>query len=383
MAGGSASEGIDVDGLERELSSMWAELTREKDGEDSSPSVMRACVLNLILYSQHDDREKIDTLLDEVTVSHPCRSLVLIADRETTEAHLNAYVSTRCQLNARGTKQICGEQVTIEAGGAVVERIASAVAPLLVPDVPVFLWWKDVPNEDDKLFNRLAEMSDRIVVDSASSHHPYEDLRRFSRMIAGRGGDMRASDLNWGRLTSWCAVVAHFWDVPDYRPYLDAIDRVRIDYDPPESAPEEVSAQALLVAGWLASRLGWQVETTGTESRERNKSTLMRAGERVINIEWRALKGVSGCERMISSLTFTSEETGAEFQVRWKQERTKLETSVKIGDEQKVSRVLAYEGRTDGERLSSELGILSRDVVYEQSLAAAAHLIETLRAREK
>jgi len=43
-------------------------------------------------------------------------------------------------------------------------------------------------------------------------------------------------------------------------------------------------------------------------------------------------------------------------------------------------RVLAYEARTEGERLSGELDILSRDVVYESAVGAAARLLAALGA---
>jgi glucose-6-phosphate dehydrogenase assembly protein OpcA len=64
---------------------------------------------------------------------------------------------------------VCGEQVTIVAAGAAVDTAASAIEPLVVPDVPVFLWWKDIPHEEDKLFNRLVELTDRVVIDSLVS----------------------------------------------------------------------------------------------------------------------------------------------------------------------------------------------------------------------
>jgi glucose-6-phosphate dehydrogenase assembly protein OpcA len=95
----------------------------------------------------------VDDLLETVVERHPCRAIVIAAERGAAEARLDAYVSTRCQLSARGSKRICGEQITIEAAGSAVETASTAVAPLLVPDVPVFLWWKDIPHYEDKLFD--------------------------------------------------------------------------------------------------------------------------------------------------------------------------------------------------------------------------------------
>ena len=180
--------------------------------------------------------------------SIPGRILILIADRDSKEAKLEAYVSTRCRLLGGTGKQICGEQITIEASGQIVETAATAVDPLLVPDVPVFLWWKDIPHYDDELFDRMAHLADRVVIDSAAFDHPYDDLLHLAKMIRGSKRGLRVSDLNWGRLTSWRTLLASFWDVADYRPLLDTVDRISVSYDPPSAAPKEIAPKALLMA---------------------------------------------------------------------------------------------------------------------------------------
>jgi len=171
--------GVEPARLERQLSEMWAEAARGVEGAEGA--LVRACVLNLVVFAADErERAEADALLEEVIERHPCRAIVVAADRGADTARLDAYVSTRCQLTTRGAKQICGEQITIEAAGPVVETASTAVSPLLVPDVPVFLWWKDIPHGDDKLFDRLAEMADRVVIDSATFDRPHEDLLRLA-----------------------------------------------------------------------------------------------------------------------------------------------------------------------------------------------------------
>jgi glucose-6-phosphate dehydrogenase assembly protein OpcA len=367
------SQGIDVGRLEKELAASW-----QSEGGAEESSITRVCVLNLIVHTSHeDDRTQLDDLLDEVTEHTPSRALVLITNRVSTEAKLEAYVSTRCQAGSRGAKQVCGEQITIEASGAQVETAASAIEPLVVPDVPVFLWWKDIPHEEDKLFNRLVELSDRVVIDSLVFDHPHEDIKRLAQII-GERRHLLVSDVNWGRLTSWRNLIAGFWDVADYRTHLDALDHVLIEFDPPDAASEEIAAQALLVVGWMASRLNWQ--PTG-EFRREGKSALwvMRAGERTLNVELRANDDRHGCDSLIASLTLKSAAGGAEFFVGVNEEWTKLETSAKIGDAHAVGRVVTYEAKSEGQRLSRELGMLSRDVIYEQALASVRQLVEALQ----
>lgn len=373
----NAPQGIDVGRLEKELAASWQ---REGEGEESG--LTRVCVLNLVVYAGHEEsRAEIDALLDEVTEHAPGRALVIIADRSSAEPTLHAYVSTRCQTaRGGGAKQVCGEQVTIEAGGAALDTAASAIEPLVVPDVPTFLWWKDIPHEEDKLFNRLVELSDRVVIDSLVFDHPHEDMKRLAQFVRERRQFMLASDLNWGRLTSWRNLLASFWDVPDYRAHLDAVDDVLVEYDPPDVASGEIAAQALLIAGWLASALKWRPDEAGAAAREEKSTRLsFRAGERRINVEFRAAEDRHGCDGLIAALTLRSGATNAEFFVGVNEEWTKLETSARIGEAHTVGRVVSYEAKSEGERLSRELSILSRDEVYERAVESAAQLLEVLQ----
>jgi glucose-6-phosphate dehydrogenase assembly protein OpcA len=374
----STPTGIDVGKIEKELAAMWKPADGSEDGAAES-GVTRACALNLLVYAAvTDDRAQIGEMLDAVCELHPGRTLVLVADREAVEPKLDAYVSTRCRLLGGNRKQICGEQVTIEAAGAAVDTVASAIEPLLVPDVPVFLWWKDIPHYEDKLFSRMTAMSDRVVIDSSCFDHPHEDLLRLARMIRERPQFMSASDLDWGRLTAWRNLIASFWDVPDYRPHLDEIERIVVEYDPPDVAPDEIAPKALLAVGWLASRLGWSFEGRGEREAEEGTIFRLRASSgREIKVLMRATEREGYSDGMLVSLALSTIDASAEFRVAFSDDRKKLETEARIDGSRTVGRLLSYEQKTEGQRLSRELTLLKRDLIYEQALASAAQLIKT------
>ena len=371
-------KGIDAARLERELNAMWAEMSAP-DGDNGSAGVVRACVLNLVVYAEGaEERAEVDELLSEVVERHPCRAIVLAAERAAEDSRLDAFVSTRCQLSSRGAKRICGEQITIEAAGSAVDTASSAVAPLLVPDVPVFLWWKDIPHYDDRLFTRLAGMADRIVIDSASFDRPHEDLRRLARLL--EGGRTRLSDLNWGRLTSWRALVAGFWDVADYRDSLAQIETITIEYDPPDRSREQIAPKALLALGWIASCLGWEVTGEGATLDEDRARFVLKDGGRAIEAVLSATDDVAGRDGWLTSFRIST-AAGDEFFVELLLEEHRLRTGARLRDANHTcERVLGYEARTEGERLSGELDILSRDVVYENAVGAAARLLAALGA---
>ena len=379
------AKGIDTAKLERELNAMWAKMSAPGGGNEGagatqgeaarSAGVVRACVLNLVVYTEAAEaRAEVDELLGAVVERHPCRAIVLAAERGAAEARLEASVSTRCQLSTRGRKRICGEQITVEAAGTAVETASTAVAPLLVPDVPVFLWWKDIPHYDDKLFARLAGMADRVVIDSASFDEPHQDLLRLARLL--EGGRLRLSDLNWGRLTSWRSLVANFWDVADYRASLSLIERVRIEYDPPERAHTQVAPKALLALGWLASSLGWGAAADGSTLSEGGAQFRLRGGDgREVEAVLAGTGDAAGRDGWLTSLTIST-AAGDEFYVELLPGDHKLRTGARLKDTgHTVGRVLGYEARSEGRRLSAELDILSRDLVYERAVASAARLL--------
>ncbi len=373
-------QGIDAARLERELNAMWAEMSAPegdaRDGDAQASGVVRACVLNLVVYAEGAEAHaELDELLGAVVERHPCRAIVLASERGAAEPRLDAFVSTRCQLSARGRKRICGEQITVEAAGTAVETASTAVAPLLVPDVPVFLWWKDIPHYDDKLFTRLAEMADRVVIDSASFDEPHEDLLRLARLL--QGGRLRLSDLNWGRLTSWRSLVAGFWDVADYRASLEQIEKVFIEYDPPDRARGQVAPKALLALGWLASCLGWEAAEGGNAIGEGRARFVLRDGVagREIEALLEATEDAAGRDGWLTSLTITT-AAGDEFYVELLQEERRLRTGARLkGVGHTVGRVLGFEARSEGQRLSGELDILSRDEVYERAVASAERML--------
>jgi hypothetical protein len=84
---------------------------------------------------------------------------------------------------------------------------------------------------------------------------------------------------------------------------------------------------------------------------------------------------------LISSVALSA-KSEADFSVALRDEGSKLETKAKIGTEHSLGRVLAYERRSDADRLSRELAFLSRDAIYEQAIGRAAQLVEAIRGQK-
>src|SRR5437773_1322735 len=132
---------------------------------------------------------------------------------------------------------------------------ASVGIPLLVPDLPVFLWWTGTPPSDGRHVDDLVTLADRLIVDSADFARADLTLPEVARLARFRVG---ITDLNWARLTDWRELIAQFFDVPAWRPFLNGITGIRAGFAVDMDGRDIHPSQALLLLGWLASRLAWR-----------------------------------------------------------------------------------------------------------------------------
>jgi hypothetical protein len=139
------------------------------------------------------------------------------------------------------------------------------------------------------------------------------------------------------------------------------------------------------VMGWLASRLGWQVETEDAPDERQESATRFRlraADARAITVLMRATHDKEESDGMMASLEFSVKGGESEFHVALSPDGTKLQTEAMIGGQRSVGRILSYEARTEGQRLGRELAFLTRDIIYEEAVAAAsAALLESSRRK--
>lgn len=375
-------ETLDVQAVERELNRLW--MDNAGGGErDEAGAVIRARVLNLMVYvSSPQALDEVNELLSEITSAHPCRALVMVAERDTEDRDIEMLVSSYCHSSeAEKTKHLCCEQVTIRACGRFTVELPSAAGPLLVPDLPVFLWWRDQPRLGDEVFRKLGRASDRVVVDSADFLEPYKDLFSLAELLqTERAAHTGLSDLNWARLTSWRGLLANFYDVREYRAALNAINRVRIEYVPPESDAGKIAPKALILAGWLMSRLGWRVAAEQTKATNARAVRLEKDGREIL-LEFQSVERLAAMRGWIARIELSSEvPEPSTFIVSRSEDGRYLETQSVRSKETRASRLLTGGDKTEAELLGRELEILSHDRIYEEAVRAAVLLLKSLTA---
>ena len=369
---------LDVEVVEGQLAELWKQIAGGDTSEDEV-AVLRARVANLLVYVPNAELlDEVRQMMLELTAVHPSRVLVMHGAREAPDRDIEMSVESYCQTDKRtGAKRLCCEEVTLKAQGKFVAELPSAALPLLVSDLATFLWWRDVAQTNEKVFMSLLRASDRLVIDSVEFEDTQRDLLEINKIFVAPDFSVGISDLNWARLTFWRGLLADFYDVPAYQEWLDNINHVRIDYVGPERAPETIAPQALLIAGWLASRLQWELagelqagKTSQTSFNCRSKD------DRNIKLELqRVERGERKPGRLVKVELRSGGETEVSFTVARSADNRHLLSETRLGSETHRGRVLPVRNRTEAQLLSREMEILCNDQIYQEAVAVAAQMI--------
>ena len=389
---------LDVQVVERQLAELWKQTAGASDKDDDDAAVLRARVANLLVFVADDESlDQVHQMLPELTASHPSRVLLMYGAHEADEHDIELSVETICQTDQRsGAKRLSCEEITLQATGKFVVELPSAALPLLIPDLSSFLWWRGALQAGNKVLDTLLRAIDRLVIDSAEFADPLADLVETHQLYSQDQFDhLGISDLNWARLTLWRGLLADFYDVAGYQTLLESVDLIKIDYTAPERGPACVAPQALLFAGWLASRLGWKLAgeqpppPTGEittfhflSKRAGTSNSEDETGDRIIKL---SLKRVEPGERKRGRLvqvelrcSAASSKGPASFIVSRSADNLHVLAEGRVGKSTHRGRVLPVRNRSAAHLLSREMEILCNDQIYQEALAVAAKLITRL-----
>ena len=235
---------VNANTIEKRLADIWRE-----EGEDDDRAVTRAALWNVVAHTWNAEQHAFATdILGRASAAVPQRTIVVRADPQGG-SELSSWISANCHL-VGGGRQVCSEEVAIVAGGDRVGHVAPLVASLLLPDMPVAVWWVgDLPGDRHAYAETLLDPADRLIVDSAHFNGP-DDFELVSR-IAERTTTAPA-DLNWARIDEWRIASAALFDPPAMRERLRAIQHIRVISGGGASLGEV--SEAVLYVAWLIAQ---------------------------------------------------------------------------------------------------------------------------------
>jgi glucose-6-phosphate dehydrogenase assembly protein OpcA len=418
---GETWEGTSVDGaaIEAALAQLWTQAGHRPEGGRRQPPI-RSSVMNLVVYvSRAEDAVLVTDAIAALTERHPSRTICVVTDPNAPTSSLDASVTTHCGTAHSG--RLCWEQIHITAHGATAAHVPGVVIPLVRPDLPTYLWWIGAVPYEAELFRHMVDLCDRLIVDSGFFARPVEGLAQLAAHKQRTAGDRGVGDVHWMRLTPWRNLAAQFFDGEELRPYASCIDSVRLGYTHDEQTHGGLG-QALLLAGWLTSCLGWSPRPRAawrhgdTVHLEAERPAEGRSGTVAIDIRRQAtgeLSGFSpiatdalpptasatgpggpGCRAAAASgrlapsadmdglvslrLTATLQGVPGVFAMERRPQSSEATTTTTIGSVQGAARMVRMAPRSLAELLYAELEMWRHDRLYEAALAAAAALTESL-----
>ena len=191
------------------------------------------------------------------------------------------------------------------------------------------------------------------------------------------------TDLNWARLTPWRELLARFFDVPEWRPFLDAISGVRAGFAVDMDGREIHPSQALLLIGWLAARLGWRAAEHLAPSEAGGHLFRMARvdGDPLwMRLRPRFFRGVD--EGDVTGVRLLADRDGrhAEFVVKRADESAfHADVDVLIDSTIVARRRVYLPTPSVASLLAEELSITGSDLVYESALGALVALTGSMR----
>jgi glucose-6-phosphate dehydrogenase assembly protein OpcA len=261
--------------VDEELRALWA--------APSPPGELpraRARTANLVLVAGTVDlADAWRSIVDDVVQNVPARAIVVGLDADGPDS-LEADVTAVCSPAGGGALAVCSERVALTARGALCANVASVVGSLCLADVPTTLVWIGRVHVDDPAFAPIAAESGRIVLDAAQGS--LGSLANVVYWARARAHAERpgVADLAWTRLAPWQELCARMFDEPRARALASRVTRVAITQASQPGTP--LGAEASLLLGWLATRLGWRPASMA------GKLRLLRADGAPIAVSLRA-----------------------------------------------------------------------------------------------
>jgi glucose-6-phosphate dehydrogenase assembly protein OpcA len=218
-----------------------------KERHSENASYVPARSLNLVCIVDKQWSGEIANRLRHIGHAHAARTIVCAVEPRRKTLDAIATIASDVHPKA-GEFALLRETVIVDIGEQHLAHVDTIVDPLVVTDLPTVAW---APHGHQEAIDALLALSQVVLLDSVDEYDMRDAMRRSLALL----DDVYVVDLAWLRSTPWRERVAATFDPPHLRPDLRTISAVTVRHQP------ESAVAGLLLIGWLASRLDWQLGT--------------------------------------------------------------------------------------------------------------------------
>jgi Glucose-6-phosphate dehydrogenase subunit len=368
--------GTDLTTVMEKLRELQRGLAGHDVDEDDHPHP-RNCVINLVVgLGDRHRAEQCDKLVGALAASHPLRAILVHLHGGRGPGTLDAEITSEAHQLVHGFP-VQREQVLLHVRGEVTHHLSSLVEPLLVPDVPTYLWWSGRMRLVEDVVRDAMRFSDALVVDSAHFEDPVDALGQLVA-LASDPDAIGVADFRWGRLRPWRDAIGQFFAPAGRAALLEGIQEVDV-----ESAGEGPDARvgAAMLAGWVVDMLGWRFDRVASDGDATRAHAETRHGHRV-NLTLRSVAN----ERLHHGELLTVRVTGRSGRTmfallieRDPEGDDYAHVTVRLGEAAPLRQRLTLPRMGDPDLLTQVLWSQLHDPMFHGALLACAPLLEAMR----
>jgi glucose-6-phosphate dehydrogenase assembly protein OpcA len=209
-----------------------------------SPNEARTSLFNLVVYAQPQQSSLVETAINGLLGKRPARVIHILEGQSETRID----VSARCVEDWEG-REVCIQEILISSGPDKGGESPGTWIPLLIKEIPVYIWWlKDLGTRADELISLLEDQGDHLLVDSRTD----PDFLLFYRDFLTQGGLNRLplDDVAWQGLYPLFKLSAQLFNPMENREHLANISQVSLEGGH--------ASEAFFYFAWLRSKLNWK-----------------------------------------------------------------------------------------------------------------------------
>ena len=394
------SHASSIEGIEKELGRIWSQpnlMVETDNGRRGRHIAARTSVMNLVVVARDPETgERTAGAISRLTGRHPSRTVIVLSADPDGPPWLDARIQAHCVLPRPDAPETCSELIYLTAGGETGRHLAALVAPLLIHDLPVTVWWPGEPPLQAEPAVELFAVMDRLIVDgSAWSGDGLGRLRELAHLY-DLHDRISIRDFALVRQSRWREAIATVFDLPEFLSYLPHVKRIAVTYATGDEtgAPGTTNVvKPLYHVAWLATRLGMRVVSplAPVEAKGRAAAaTRLRPGERPPlhrGLSARLRSGTSDVAVVIRPLAsamppgttlrveLLAERRGSELRADVTADAENVHVHAWLDGVEALDRTFKAPRRTETDLLGETLEVGGRDPIAVETIRMAACLV--------
>jgi glucose-6-phosphate dehydrogenase assembly protein OpcA len=369
-----------LDGVTAELGRIWSSIALTAEGPDGEERrvAARTSVMNLVVIAGRGEvGERVASIVEGLTGRHPSRTLIVTPADPDGPAWLDAQIQAHCVLPSDTAPETCSELVYLTCGGESGQHLSGLVAPLLIHDLPVTVWWPGEPHFESGSAREILPMADRVMVDGSGwAGDGMAGVAAMAKLPARH--DIEIADFAMLRQARWREAIASTFDRPALLPFLGHLDRIEVHYAARDGAPGSANVvRPMYHVAWLASRLDMAVEQPFRPGAApwSGYTGLLRHGRRRVPVALRPMESEAPRgTTLIVQLHATRAHSQLWVEVTAQADGVMVQAALD-GDPMPERRFLAPRKR-EADLLAETIETAGRDPLAAAVLATAAKLVE-------